>query len=69
MSIAFVILKLDGSQIDPPQGVIGFRNSKGAIGLRYDKFFGNLSLTMLINVMLIKEKTCMFQDTNKIAKC
>ena len=33
MSIAFVVLKLEGGQIDPPQGVTGTRNSHGGIGL------------------------------------
>ena len=34
MSIAFVVLKLEGGQIDPPQGVTGSKSSKGGIGLR-----------------------------------
>ena len=33
MSIAFVVLKLEGGQIDPPPGVTGSRNSPGGIGL------------------------------------
>ena len=33
MSIAFVVLKLEGGQIDPPQGVTGSSNSQGRIGL------------------------------------
>ena len=34
MSIAFVVLKLEGGgQIDPSQGVTGSRNSQGGIGL------------------------------------
>ena len=37
MSIAFVVLKLEGSQIDPPQGVSGFRNSQGEIGLVFEE--------------------------------
>ena len=35
MSIAFVVFKLEGCQIDPPQGVTGFRNSQGGIGLSF----------------------------------
>ena len=34
MSIAFLVLKLVGGQIDPPQGVTGSRNSQGEIGLK-----------------------------------
>ena len=34
MSIAFVVLKLEGGQIDPPSGVTGSRNSPGGIGLK-----------------------------------
>ena len=34
MSIAFVVLKLEGGQIDPPQGGTGSRNSQSGIGLR-----------------------------------
>ena len=34
MSIAFVVLKLEGGQIDPPTGVTGSRNSPGRTGLR-----------------------------------
>ena len=34
MSIAFVVLKLEGGgQLDPFQGVTGSRNSQGGIGL------------------------------------
>ena len=36
MSIAFVVLKLEGGQIDPPQGVAGSRNSQGGIWLKID---------------------------------
>ena len=34
MSIAFIVLKLEGGQIDPPPGVTGSRNSPGGIGLK-----------------------------------
>ena len=33
MSIAFVVLNLEGGQIDPPRGLTVFRNSHGGIGL------------------------------------
>ena len=33
MSKAFVVLKLEGGQIDPLPGVTGYRNSPGGIGL------------------------------------
>ena len=36
MSIAFVVLKLDGGKIDPPKGVTGSRYKQGGIGLRID---------------------------------
>ena len=34
MLIAFVVLKLEGVEIDPPHGVTGSRNSQGGIGLK-----------------------------------
>ena len=38
MSIAFVVLKLEGGQIDPPLGVTGSRNSPEGIGLVQKRF-------------------------------
>ena len=34
MSIAFVVLKLEGGQIEPSLGATGSRDSPGEIGLR-----------------------------------
>ena len=45
MSVAFVVLKLEGgSQIDPPQGVTGSRNSQGGIGLT--EYFSDVELSL-----------------------
>ena len=33
MSIAFLVLALEGGQIDPPHRITGSRNSQGGIGL------------------------------------
>ena len=34
--MAFVVSKLEGGKIDPPQGIRGSRNSQGGIGLKVD---------------------------------
>ena len=39
MSIASVVLKLEGGQIDPSPGVTGFGNSQGGIGLSKDTYY------------------------------
>ena len=49
MAIAFLVLKLEGGQIDPPSGVIGSRNSTGGIG--FMQIFLTLQFCLTSNML------------------